>query len=129
MENGPNTSGGQGNTGIRRAIVHVKGVAIGGNRHTTRKDYIVHVPATLVRFFRAENPLIAAFQTAFRTMQIKQREPQPVETAGGGLPHAVIDHQPTLGVSMGGGERPILLASHQPPRRASSINLVTAPVT
>ena len=92
IEDCSNTTRSKGDARIRRAIIHAKGVAIGSDGRAARKDDVVHIAAPLVRFFRAENPLVAAYQTSFRVSQIKQGQPEPVKTAGSGLPNAVIDH-------------------------------------
>ena len=60
LKNGAKTICGQGNARIRRAIVEVDGIAIGGNGIAARKDYVVHIPASLVAFFRAKEPFVNA---------------------------------------------------------------------
>ena len=60
LKNGANTASGKGNARIRRAVIQVEGVAIGGNGAATRKDNFVHVPVPLVGFFRSKDPLVTA---------------------------------------------------------------------
>jgi hypothetical protein len=55
-----------------------------------------------------------------RIVQVQQRQPNTVERSGGRLPHPVYSMSQPSAVSIGGGDRPILPASHQAPSRASS---------
>ena len=56
IKDGANTAGGQANARIRRAIIEVDGVTIGGNGGAARKDDLVHIPSPLVGFgFREDN--------------------------------------------------------------------------
>lgn len=61
FQNGANTAAGQGNARIRRAIIQVDSVAIRSNCVAARKDDVVHIPAPLIGFFRAKDPLVATF--------------------------------------------------------------------
>jgi hypothetical protein len=39
----------------------VEGITVGGKGVTARKDDVIHIPVLLKRFFRAKDPLVAAF--------------------------------------------------------------------
>ncbi len=73
-QHGAHAAGGQANACIGRAIIQVNGIAIWRNGIAARENGIPDIPGLFVRFLRAENPLIAALQAIFRSMQIKQRQ-------------------------------------------------------
>ncbi len=95
----------QCNARIRGTVVKIDRIAIRRHRIATRKYDVLNISMTFVFRFGRKHPGIPSNQTFIRLFQIEEIISQP------------------LGVSIGGGDIPILLASHQAPRRASSMSL------
>src|SRR5512147_1373447 len=88
LKKAAHTAGGEGNPGVRCAIVEANSIPVWPQGVSARKDNIIHVTALLVGLLRTEDPFVAALQTDFRRLQIKQSESQSVYRPGGGLAHA-----------------------------------------
>lgn len=101
----------------------MKRVTVQPDRLPAREDDILDISAALIRRFRTEDPRVPALQANLRILQIEQRQTNPVDAAGGRLANAVVQRQPALRGFNQGEQRPILLASHHPPRRASRMIL------
>ena len=64
----------QGDARVGRTVIHMDGVAVGGDGIAAREDDVAHVAALLVAFLRAEEPLIAALDQALRRFRVEKRQ-------------------------------------------------------
>src|SRR5439155_12431015 len=91
------TAAGQGDAGVGGTVVKIDAVAIRLERIAARKNHIAHVPVPLVVLLGPEDPMVTPEEADLRVFQVEKRQPEPVDGARGGLPNAVIDHQPAGG--------------------------------
>ena len=92
FQHGAHAASGEGNAGIRRAVIQMERVAIGRERVAARKDDVTHIAVLFVRLFRTEDPFVAAFETVLRRVQIKQRQSQAIDAPSRGLLDTVINN-------------------------------------
>jgi len=87
---------GQRNAGIGRAVIKSYGIPVRADGLPTRENDIVDISATFIWRFRTEYPRNSALQAYLRPLQIEERQPQAIDTSRCGLPHAMVDSQPTF---------------------------------
>jgi len=88
---------GQGDAGIRGAVVEIDDVAVCGNGVATGKHDVLNISAAFVLRFGGEHPGISADQTALGLFEGKKSQAKAIDGAGGRSADAVVDHQPASG--------------------------------
>src|SRR5882724_12560247 len=121
-------SRGQGDAGVCRAVVEHHRVTVRPDRVSTGKGDVADVALALISRLRPEDPHVAAKQTVIGPGEIQEREPQPIQAPGRGVPDAMIDHQPTArGLDQRWRKPNLVRIPPRPPPRLQH-ELVTAPV-
>ena len=90
-------AGSQSYARIGRSVIQVDRVSVGCDSLSAREDNIAHITAPFIGRFWSEDPRIAALQANIRPFQIEEREAKSINTARCGLPHAMVNYQPSLG--------------------------------
>jgi len=95
-EKSTNAAGGHGHARICCSVIEVNGVTIRSNCLSAGKDDIPNISRPLIVGFGAKHPGIPSLQADIRPINVEEREPQTIDTAGRRLSHSVIEHQPAL---------------------------------
>ncbi len=86
----------QGNAGISSTVIQIDRVSISPDSLSARKHNVIHVSTTFITRLRAEDPGISALQTDLRLFKIEERQAEAIDASRCGLPHAVVNHEPTF---------------------------------
>ena len=118
-----NAARGQRHARVGRAVVKMNRVPVGPDGLAAWENHTADISGAFIGRFGAEDPGVAPLQAYLRLLEIEERDPETINASGRGL-RALRDRAQAIPLRFRSVEKsPILLASHHPPRRASSIIL------